>query len=225
MMGKFNERISFQQPDTDVLTPDKLDVMPRRWAWKKVPITKKTKGWNLITIMPAPNWDDAKCVGREDLFITEKPRPSVVAEAKAMCAGCPVRKQCKAWGLAHEEFGVWGGLDAKERDEERKRIGLSVVEPMEAHLFRLNDDWKSPTPSHCQNGHALKAEYDLVRSKDVTEDDPYRHVYQVQCSQCYYERHESPEARERMREKGKSGSAALKAKGTRNTSKNKWFNP
>lgn len=36
-------------------------------------------------------------------------------KAKAVCAGCPVRDRCLDWALAHEDFGVWGGLAEDER--------------------------------------------------------------------------------------------------------------
>jgi WhiB family redox-sensing transcriptional regulator len=37
-------------------------------------------------------------------------------EAKAVCAGCPVRQECLAYALAlPEKEGVWGGLDANDR--------------------------------------------------------------------------------------------------------------
>ena len=32
------------------------------------------------------------------------------AEAKAICAGCPVRRECLAFALrTHQAYGVWGG--------------------------------------------------------------------------------------------------------------------
>jgi WhiB family redox-sensing transcriptional regulator len=36
--------------------------------------------------------------------------------AKAVCGQCPVRMQCQEHALdAHEPYGVWGGMTAKER--------------------------------------------------------------------------------------------------------------
>lgn len=38
------------------------------------------------------------------------------AEAKAICATCPVTQECLEFALKHDEkYGVWGGLDADER--------------------------------------------------------------------------------------------------------------
>ncbi|MFD6534607.1 WhiB family transcriptional regulator [Streptomyces sp. NPDC060184] len=37
-------------------------------------------------------------------------------EAKAVCAGCPVRIDCLAHALDHrEEYGVWGAMTGRER--------------------------------------------------------------------------------------------------------------
>lgn len=41
-----------------------------------------------------------------------------IAEAKAVCATCPVAAQCLAWAMdagPMAEFGVWGGLSEDER--------------------------------------------------------------------------------------------------------------
>jgi WhiB family transcriptional regulator, redox-sensing transcriptional regulator len=44
--------------------------------------------------------------------------PSLVqaAEAKAICAGCPVRRQCLAFALrTRQVHGIWGGRTERER--------------------------------------------------------------------------------------------------------------
>jgi WhiB family transcriptional regulator, redox-sensing transcriptional regulator len=39
-----------------------------------------------------------------------------VAAAKAVCAGCQVRRECLAFALATRQVhGVWGGMSAEER--------------------------------------------------------------------------------------------------------------
>lgn len=46
------------------------------------------------------------------------PAQAQIAEAKAVCARCPVLAQCRAWALANPklaEFGVFGGLSEDER--------------------------------------------------------------------------------------------------------------
>jgi len=48
------------------------------------------------------------CVSAPDLFFAEHAAP--LAEAKALCADCPVRDMCLAGALERQEqHGVWGG--------------------------------------------------------------------------------------------------------------------
>jgi WhiB family transcriptional regulator, redox-sensing transcriptional regulator len=45
-----------------------------------------------------------------------------IADAKAICASCPVRLVCLQYALAtHQDDGVWGGYDEGERRELRRR--------------------------------------------------------------------------------------------------------
>lgn len=57
-----------------------------------------------------------------------------VAEAKAICAECPVRSDCLDYALAVEattgrgwvgRYGVWGGLTAQERKALTRREGAA----------------------------------------------------------------------------------------------------
>jgi len=64
--------------------------------------------------------DDAACRGMDAnlFFPPEKGADSVrlTREAKAVCAGCPVRTQCLQFALSSpERHGVFGGLDDRER--------------------------------------------------------------------------------------------------------------
>jgi WhiB family redox-sensing transcriptional regulator len=47
------------------------------------------------------------------------PAAAQIAAAKAVCGRCPVTEQRLAWAMAHEDHGVWGGLDEFERRERR----------------------------------------------------------------------------------------------------------
>ena len=79
--------------------------------------------------LPAPregDWDwqmDAACRGQDtsNFYHPENERgPSPARRefrAKAVCASCPVVKQCLRWALAaREPYGVWGGLSTEERE-------------------------------------------------------------------------------------------------------------
>jgi WhiB family redox-sensing transcriptional regulator len=46
-----------------------------------------------------------------------------IAEAKAVCARCPVVQECLAWALeTGQDAGVWGGLTEDERRELRRHM-------------------------------------------------------------------------------------------------------
>lgn len=50
------------------------------------------------------------------------PAVQQIADAKAICRGCPVRLVCLQYALAaHLDDGVWGGYDEGERRELRRR--------------------------------------------------------------------------------------------------------
>ena len=57
----------------------------------------------------------AACVGADpDTFYPDK--GGRVEPAKAICAGCPVQRECLDYALEHNETdGVWGGMSANGR--------------------------------------------------------------------------------------------------------------
>lgn len=67
------------------------------------------------------HWTDhAACRGVDpELFFpvsTRGPAQEDVAEAKRVCARCPVAAECLAWALrAGESAGIWGGTTPEER--------------------------------------------------------------------------------------------------------------
>lgn len=69
--------------------------------------------------------DDAKeivpCTNFPDLFFPTTEDGSVLlGQARNLCSTCPIVAQCAEYGIKNEpDFGVWGGLTVKERDEIR----------------------------------------------------------------------------------------------------------
>ncbi|MEV8038402.1 WhiB family transcriptional regulator [Streptomyces sp. NPDC002742] len=67
------------------------------------------------------NWrDSATCRSVDpDLFFpigNTGPALLQIQEAKAVCAGCPVRDECLRWALdTGQGVGVWGGTSEAER--------------------------------------------------------------------------------------------------------------
>lgn len=83
---------------------------------------QQSKVWVLVNHLQLRNrsWDTrAACSNMEaDTFFDE----NMTAEAKLVCAKCPVATECLEWALATgEKGGVWGGMDERERQKERRR--------------------------------------------------------------------------------------------------------
>lgn len=69
-----------------------------------------------------PAWhQDAACLGLDPaIFFPEKGDDTTAA--KAICAGCGVRRECLDWALTNgEKFGVFGGLSENQRKKIRPR--------------------------------------------------------------------------------------------------------
>jgi WhiB family transcriptional regulator, redox-sensing transcriptional regulator len=73
--------------------------------------------------------EDAACrepgVDPELFFPVSESGPGVrqVAAARAVCARCPVQRECRDWALqAGEPAGIWGGTTPEERRLLRSRM-------------------------------------------------------------------------------------------------------
>jgi len=74
----------------------------------------------MITI-PDRDWRQLAACRHADpeLFFpvsTSGPSLDQVTQAKAICAGCPVRRHCLGFALdTRQDHGVWGGMSEEER--------------------------------------------------------------------------------------------------------------
>ncbi len=60
--------------------------------------------------------------------ITHYPEGVNIHQARAVCARCPVQEECLEYALKHNiEFGVWGGMSRKEREQIARKRGIRVV--------------------------------------------------------------------------------------------------
>jgi WhiB family transcriptional regulator, redox-sensing transcriptional regulator len=82
-----------------------------------------------LTSVPPADWRTAAACRHADadVFFPEGD-PSVpavaaqVAEALSVCAGCPVRTQCRDFALGtRQKWGVWGGTTEDERSNAAQR--------------------------------------------------------------------------------------------------------
>lgn len=56
-----------------------------------------------------------------------------IAEAKAVCFGCPAASDCLAWALATgQDAGVWGGMSEGERRALKRRRAHVEIDAAEA---------------------------------------------------------------------------------------------
>lgn len=121
-------------------------------------------------------------------------------EALAVCDRCPVRKECLAWALAHEEHGVWGG---KDFDKKPKRShGVKKVQskalPAEFRCSRCGDIFEAspgpriglcmkcavevaPSPSRVSRSRA--SAFEEVSWARVCDDCPFRVCWNKPCLQ------------------------------------------
>ena len=72
---------------------------------------------------------DASCKGIDtEVFYPDK--VSFTREEERfynnLCSRCPVLEACLEWGLAHENYGIWGGLTPALRTEYRKALRWGV---------------------------------------------------------------------------------------------------
>jgi WhiB family redox-sensing transcriptional regulator len=74
--------------------------------------------------MAAMSWEtEARCrVYDPEIFFDTRARSE--RRAKAICSKCEVRTECLAFALqSRSEFGIWGGLNVRERVALGKRSG------------------------------------------------------------------------------------------------------
>lgn len=73
---------------------------------------------------PLPVFADAACRYAAPEIFFPVSGPPRIAEARDICARCPVRDACYEHALHHEEYGVWAGTTP--RDRKRLRVALGI---------------------------------------------------------------------------------------------------
>lgn len=67
------------------------------------------------------DWRDAALCAQVDPDRWFPAKGETAADVKAICRQCPVRRDCLEYAVVNNEiWGVWGGLNSKERRELRK---------------------------------------------------------------------------------------------------------
>jgi WhiB family redox-sensing transcriptional regulator len=111
-----------------VATASVLYAGDRNDTWKDVRRARRV--WRereprVVEICEVEGWrwsQDALCRGTspEDWFSDVHPTESAdtIATLLRICAQCPVRAQCLAHAVEHNEWGIWGGTT----DDERRKL-------------------------------------------------------------------------------------------------------
>jgi WhiB family redox-sensing transcriptional regulator len=113
----------------------------RRPAAVTLAMTGKLK--SVLSQNPVPNLSAGACAGLDtEMFFSDS--TSTTARAKAICSQCPVRDLCLDWAIQNAEFGVFGGLTAKERSAAYGAVVRQDPVEVEKQLrFILNDSLNS----------------------------------------------------------------------------------
>ena len=97
--------------------------------------------------IPMPQYDGTQaCFGLDtnDFYAAERPAQretssqSVQRQNKAMvriCQGCSFVNECGDYAIAHEAYGVWGGLTGLARDQIRRERGWALTSPHEVDVI------------------------------------------------------------------------------------------
>lgn len=111
-----------------------------------------------LTVLAAA---EPPCTGVDtDLFF---PTPGTsAADAKSVCALCPVRSECLQYALDVPQYGVWGGTTTSERAE----IAREMARP-------YNPDW-TPSTAGPASGE-IKPE--SARRRELRAGAPRRYNY------------------------------------------------
>lgn len=69
---------------------------------------------------------EAACLGADpEIFFPIRGDNHMLAKAKAICAVCPVKDDCREYALTNfVKHGVWGGTSERERRRIRRARGL-----------------------------------------------------------------------------------------------------
>ena len=68
------------------------------------------------------NWQEANCqeIGTNAFYISDdetRHKKIIKTEyARAVCAICPIQKECLEYSFKHEQYGMWGALTSQERN-------------------------------------------------------------------------------------------------------------
>lgn len=83
--------------------------------------------------VPYPAFDGSQLCAQTDpvlFFPDETDTPMLTAAtAREVCAGCPLLDDCRAYAVSYAVQGIWGGMNERQRQRERSRLGIKALPP------------------------------------------------------------------------------------------------
>lgn len=97
------------------------------------------RNWLMVT-MPVPDFRGTEpCTDVPlEAFFEARDGASHQWETKvviSVCQSCPIQVECQEWAIAHQEYGVFGGLTQSQRRHIRKLRGWAINTPY-LHVMR-----------------------------------------------------------------------------------------
>ncbi|MFE3452429.1 WhiB family transcriptional regulator [Nonomuraea sp. NPDC059194] len=116
------------------------------------------------------SWQNAAACRGEPLWLffgsageRHSEREEREAEAKSICAQCPVRAECATYALSRpEKYGTWGGLNPEERASERRRRQRRAL----SEMVRIPED---SSRKRCRVCEEVKPVTDYGRANDTRD--------------------------------------------------------
>lgn len=84
-------------------------------------------------------FSQGQCVGKDSTLFDGETLVNIL-EAKATCAGCPIRKECLEWALEREPVGIWGATTPNERSailSGRPAINIGELQLLQQSVSKL----------------------------------------------------------------------------------------
>ena len=111
--------------------------------------------------------DEAACRGAPmDWFFPE--HIDTNEDAINLCFKCPVREDCRDYGMKHEEWGIYGGMTASERKDMRKKMG--------SRIEAITNRQKPPPHSGCGTNSGMTSLYRYY--------EKYPNEMRIKCYYC-----------------------------------------
>lgn len=122
-----------------------------------------------------PAWmSEGECRGIDPNIFFAEPgnghdpeQTSMLADAKRICAGCPVREQCLEWALQRREAGIWGGTTENERRVIRRERGGMPRQPIPITHGTETGYNRGCREACCREAHALAKRLRADRQRDL----------------------------------------------------------